>query len=126
MRTTLFVYGTLKKRSEAHKLLHGARYVGPASVSGALYDLGEYPGLVKKRKNGRSVVGELYDLPNNGAKTLRALDRYEGREFIRRRVFVSLPSGRRRAAWTYLLREDPPESARLVKSGRYPLRRGAA
>jgi gamma-glutamylcyclotransferase (GGCT)/AIG2-like uncharacterized protein YtfP len=124
--TTLFVYGTLKKRSEAHDLLRGARYLGPASVTGALYDLGEYPGLVKKRANARLVAGELYELPDDAARTFRILDRYEGREFVRRRVFVRLKSGRRRAAWTYVLRNDPPKSARLVESGRYRLRRGAA
>jgi gamma-glutamylcyclotransferase (GGCT)/AIG2-like uncharacterized protein YtfP len=122
---TLFVYGTLKKRSQAHRLLRGARFIAPASVTGALYDLGDYPGLVQRRNGGR-VVGELYELPADHERVLKALDRYEGREFIRRRVFANLPSGQRRAAWAYFLRGGPPKSARQLESGRYPLRRGAA
>lgn len=97
-----------------------------ASVSGALYDLGEYPGIVRPSRNGDRVAGELYELPADATvEMLRALDRYEGREYVRRRVFVRLANGKRRIAWAYLLRHRPKSAVR-VPSGRYTVRRGAA
>ena len=126
--TTLFVYGTLKRRSPSrrHPLLRDARFVTGASIGGVLYDLGEYPGLVRTTRSDR-VAGELYELAEDSAsQVLRELDRYEGREFVRRRVYVRLANGKRRAAWAYLLRKRPPKSAARVHTGRYTLRRGAA
>jgi gamma-glutamylcyclotransferase (GGCT)/AIG2-like uncharacterized protein YtfP len=65
------------------------------------------------------VVGEVYELPAEKAtRMLRALDRYEGREFVRRRTFVTLLKGGRRAAWVYVLRATP-KTARRIPSGRY-------
>ena len=129
MPIPLFVYGTLKGRTsrQRHRLLRGARFVGGATISGVLYDLGRYPGLVRTSRNGRRVTGELYALPDDSARRmLRALDRYEGSEYTRRRVFVRLSNGNRRLAWTYLLRKKPPKSAAELSTGRYTLRRGAA
>jgi gamma-glutamylcyclotransferase (GGCT)/AIG2-like uncharacterized protein YtfP len=102
-------------------LLRGARYVAGASISGVLYDLGEYPGLVRTaRSRSRVVPGEVYELPDERAVAmLRELDEYEGRGFVRRRVFVTLPNGRRRAAWAYLLRKRPPKSVSRVQRWRY-------
>jgi gamma-glutamylcyclotransferase (GGCT)/AIG2-like uncharacterized protein YtfP len=57
---------------------------------------------------------------------LNELDRYEGRGFARRRVFVRLANGQRRAAWTYVIRGHPPKSARQVDSWQQTGRRGAA
>ncbi len=128
MALPLFVYGTLKRSAAGmpHALLRGARLVSSASMSGSLYDLGEYPGVDRRSATSRRVFGELYVLPDQGAATLRALDRYEGAEFVRQRVFVTLRDGRRRAAWTYVLRKRPSKSARALLSGRYPPKRGAA
>ncbi len=126
--TTLFVYGTLKRRAprRQHPLLHDAQYLAKASISGVLYDLGEYPGLIRPSRNRQRVAGELYELSDETApEMLRALDRYEGKEYVRRRVFVTLSNGKRRAAWAYVLRRRP-KSAMRVQSGRYSLRRGAA
>jgi gamma-glutamylcyclotransferase (GGCT)/AIG2-like uncharacterized protein YtfP len=129
MPVALFVYGTLKREAPGrrHRLLRDARYVRNASVTGILYDLGRYPGLVRVLANGHRVVGELYELPDEAApRLLRELDRYEGPEFSRRRIYVTLPDGRRRAAWTYVIRGRPPRSARQLTSGRYAHKRGAA
>lgn len=126
--TTLFVYGTLKRRAprRQHPLLRDARYLASASIRGALYDLGEYPGLIRTSRDRQRIAGELYALPEETAtEMLRVLDRYEGREYVRRRVYVTLSNGKRRAAWAYLLRHRPRSAAR-VQSGRYSLRRGAA
>lgn len=124
--TALFVYGTLKRRAprRQHPLLRDARYLANASISGALYDLGKYPGLMRTPRNGKRVAGEVYELPDERAVAmLKALDRYEGGEYVRRRVYVTLGNGKRRAAWAYLLRQRPKSAVRL-DSGRFPLRRG--
>ena len=129
MPTPVFVYGTLKGRTSRrrHRLLRNARFVAGASISGVLYDLGRYPGLVRTSRNGRRVRGELYELPEDSARQmLRALDRYEGSEYARRRVYVKLSNGKRRLAWAYVLRKKPPKSAPELHTGRYTLRRGAA
>lgn len=71
--TLIFVYGTLLQGLERHHALGASTFVGPAIMSGAaLFDLGEYPGLVAGEG---SVTGELYHV---GASTLAALDAIEG------------------------------------------------
>ncbi|MBI4502430.1 MAG: gamma-glutamylcyclotransferase [Gemmatimonadetes bacterium] len=123
----LFVYGTLRRApTGAHPLLRAARFVQHASMRGKLYDLGEYPGAYRKSRTSLRVFGELYELPTHEPHVLKALDEYEGPEFVRRRVFVTLRNGRRRAAWTYVLRKAPHRTARPLPSGRYQSRRGAA
>lgn len=129
MPQLLFVYGTLKRRPTGrhHALLRAARFVSGGSVRGDLYDLGSYPGLVRAPHTDRRVVGEVYELPSEGIdRMLHELDAYEGDEYIRARVYVTLPKAGRRAAWTYLLRNRPPRSARPIASGRYVAGRGAA
>lgn len=94
-------------------------------MTGRLYDLGRYPGVIRSPANGSRVFGELYELPPSEAQNvLRRLDRYEGPEYDRKRAFVTLPNGRRRVAWVYVLRKKPSNGSREVLSGRYPQRRG--
>ena len=129
MPVPLFVYGTLKRNGpgKRHRLLRNARFVKGASISGSLYDLGRYPGVARDSRARRRVFGELYEIPDDIAdRALRALDRYEGSEFSRRRVWVTLRDGKRRIAWAYVLRRRPPKAARPVDSGRYARKRGAA
>ena len=128
MPVTLFVYGTLKRTppGKRHRLLKDARFVNVASMSGSLYDLGRYPGVVRDPKDRGRVFGEVYEIPDEEAhRALQALDKYEGSEFVRRRAYVTLRDGKRRSAWAYVLRKRP-RSARTVDSGRYARSRGAA
>ena len=129
MPVPLFVYGSLKRDAPAkrHRLLRDARFLNVASMAGTLYDLGRYPGVVRDSRRRGRVFGELYEIPDEVAqKALRALDGYEGSEFDRQRVYVTLRDGKRRVAWAYVLRKRPPKSARRVDSGRYQRKRGAA
>lgn len=124
MALPLFVYGTLKRsaRGTPHELLVGAQFLTAASMSGDLYDLGRYPGVYRKSASAQRVSGELFALSDfNVDRSLKALDRYEGAEFVRKRVYVALPDGVRRMAWAYVLRERPDETARLITNGRYPI-----
>lgn len=129
MPVPIFVYGTLKRRGSGrrHDLLRGARFVTSASIIGELYDLGEYPGVVREPPTRGRVFGELYEIPHADAPAaLRALDTYEGSEFVRDRAYVTTADGKRRLAWTYVLRKRPPKTARPVTSGKYHRRKGAA
>jgi gamma-glutamylcyclotransferase (GGCT)/AIG2-like uncharacterized protein YtfP len=129
MALPLFVYGSLKRSDTGvpHRLLRRARFLNVASMSGTLYDLGPYAGARQNAATGSRVFGELYQLSDQAAvRALRTLDKYEGPEFVRQRVLVTLRGGRRRAAWTYVLRKRPGKHARSVPSGRYQSKRGAA
>lgn len=122
MALPIFVYGTLKRSTKRspHALMRNARFVDVASMSGRLYDLGRYPGVYREAPAGKRVFGELYEFPEPlSDRSLETLDKYEGQEFVRRRVYVTLRDGRRRAAWAYLLRNRPGKSARPLDSGRY-------
>lgn len=62
----------------------------------------EYPGMVARA--GHQVRGVLYrDLP---PAAWPRLDRFEGDEYERRIVEVSLADGTRTRAWTYVFRDD--------------------
>lgn len=121
MPLPLFVYGTLKRaaRGTPHELLEGARFLTDASMSGLLYDLGDYPGVYRNGGSDSRVSGELFGLSGDPDQTLRALDRYEGSEFVRKRVFVTLSDGERRMAWAHVLRKRPGKVAEVVRTGRY-------
>jgi gamma-glutamylcyclotransferase (GGCT)/AIG2-like uncharacterized protein YtfP len=111
----LFAYGTLRKACghEMHRVLeHAARCIGKATVRGALYDLGSYPGLVIAGDDVELVRGEVYALdPDRAQATLADLDRYEGcaaadpepHEYRRETARVTLDDGTELAAVTYVL-----------------------
>src|SRR5919108_2776544 len=101
----LFAYGTLRKRHaprEIAQAVRALRPVGPAHVTGSLYDFGDYPGLVPARGLEKQVFGFVYELPDD-ANVLRRIDSYEGFNpnrperslFLRRKRIASLSSGKR-------------------------------
>lgn len=61
----LFVYGTLLSGLSNHHHLLDATCLGPASVQGALFDMGEYPALLMTGERADplgTVWGELYQI----------------------------------------------------------------
>lgn len=127
----LFVYGTLMSHLEGGmgkrvraRLAAECRSLGPAHVTGLLYDLGRYPGLVAGAAAGAGAVqGELLEL-RDPPQTLAWLDRYEGIvegwarscEYDRRIVTAELASGEPVTAWVYNYR-GPVHAARQITSG---------
>ena len=98
----LFAYGTLRDAGMRDRVLRGApsREIGPGSVAGVLYDLGEYPGLVAGDERVPGVVIELAD-----DAALARLDEYEdvgSGLYVRRRTTVRLDGGEEIEAWVYL------------------------
>jgi gamma-glutamylcyclotransferase (GGCT)/AIG2-like uncharacterized protein YtfP len=101
----VFVYGTLRRGGvrAMPDIFPGARFVGDAKVSGRLYDLGAYPGLVID-KAGSAVAGEVYEVDD---EILNRLDEIEasGSYYVRRRIEVSVGDDKM-TCWVY---EPSPE-----------------
>jgi gamma-glutamylcyclotransferase (GGCT)/AIG2-like uncharacterized protein YtfP len=117
----LFVYGTLRPFVDmpmARWLQRSARYVGPATTSGRLYDLGAYPGLRDARHRRERVQGDVYRVQ---PRVLRVLDRYEAgsprckARYRRERCVVKFVRGSARStAWTYRYRYSVAGVPRIV------------
>ena len=126
----LFVYGTLRPFVDAPMALwlrRSARYVGPATTRGRLYDLGSYPGLCAARTCRDRVVGDVYRVVK--PRVFHVLDRYEAGnarckpKFLRERCIVMLAQrGMRKTAWTYRYRYSVARRARIA-SGDYRVHR---
>jgi gamma-glutamylcyclotransferase (GGCT)/AIG2-like uncharacterized protein YtfP len=124
----LFVYGTLLPgRAPRHLLgvVQELRSVGPASVPGLLYDLGEYPGAVVDQKCESSIMGHVFELPAHES-LLTTLDRYEGFDpadragslFVRERYEVVTSDGQSPSCWIYIYNRDP-DNTQVVPHGDY-------
>lgn len=118
----LFTYGTLRRGGDGAALLEGCEPVGPATITGTLYDIdGEYPALVLAG-TGR-VQGEIWRCP---ARVLARLDAYEAvADGLFRRVAAVVDGV---ACWIYvagpkLARRLTPR--RRIESGRWPPGDGA-
>jgi len=125
----LFVYGTLRAFVDipmAQWLRRTARYVGPATTRGRLYDLGPYPGLRPGRHRSETVVGDVYRVTD--PHVFRVLDRYEAgsvrtkARFVRGVCVVKLARGARKPAWTYRYCRSVVGAAR-ISSGDYRVHR---
>jgi gamma-glutamylcyclotransferase (GGCT)/AIG2-like uncharacterized protein YtfP len=111
----VFVYGTLRSGSAGALPIRfpNSQFVSDAQVSGSLYDLGAYPGLLLNESNSL-VIGEVYEVDD---ETLHKLDEFEASSnYVRKQVEISL-GAHRRACWTY---EPDPESyspSKIITSG---------
>ena len=95
----VFVYGTL--RGGGAGAMSGrfpdSKFIAEARVTGRLYDLGSYPGLLLNEPNSH-VIGEAYEVDD---ETLKRLDDFEASSnYLRRQVEISLGSQKMRG-WTY-------------------------
>jgi gamma-glutamylcyclotransferase (GGCT)/AIG2-like uncharacterized protein YtfP len=95
----VFVYGTLRCGSAGAMSLRfpDARFIAAAKVSGSLYDLGAYPGLLLNESNS-TVVGEVYEVDD---EILNKLDDFEASSNYRRKQVEILLGTHRKAVWTY-------------------------
>ena len=96
----VFVYGTLR-RGDARAMsirFPKAKFIADAKVSGSLYDLGAYPGLLLNESNSL-VVGEVYEVDD---ELLNQLDDFEASSnYWRKQVEISLDS-HSRMCWIYV------------------------
>src|SRR5687767_13667394 len=113
----VFVYGTLR-RGDARAMsirFPNSKFIAAAKVSGSLYDLGAYPGLVLNEQN-TSVIGEVYEVDD---EILNQLDEIEASsDYVRKQVEISLGT-QRRSCWLYVPERNPEfyPGHKLIASG---------
>lgn len=111
----VFVYGTLRRGSARSMSIRfpNSQFIADAKVSGSLYDLGAYPGLILNESNSL-VVGEVYEVDD---EILNKLDDFEASSnYWRKQVEISL-GAHKMTCWTY---EPDPEAyspRTLITSG---------
>jgi len=124
----LFVCGTLRSGlapDEVAGLMRNMHRIGVAFVPGRLYDLGEYPGAILDPNCETKVIGEVFQLPDDGA-AVEALDAYEGIDpqdpdgsmFVRREAEITLEDGAKLQCWIYVYNREVASST-LITSGDY-------
>ncbi|WDF55128.1 gamma-glutamylcyclotransferase family protein [Mucilaginibacter sp. KACC 22063] len=120
----LFVYGTLIKDFK-HKVRQQIEaelnFISNATVKGALYDLGSYPGFVPGNEG--EVKGELYSI-SNPEKVFEVLDEYEGLhdtqpEYERKQMVVQLPDRETVQSWIYVYSQPLQPVHNKIKEGDY-------
>lgn len=124
MKKSLFCYGTLRSPRVIQSVT-GRVYVGRQALlrDFAIFQVrnAEYPGIIPCR--GSTVEGTLYR--DIDANTLRILDKFEGSEYFRDRVRVSLADGGEEDAFVYVVRPQkrgiltgkPWDYERFLESG---------
>jgi gamma-glutamylcyclotransferase (GGCT)/AIG2-like uncharacterized protein YtfP len=122
----LFVYGTLRKDTARHDLLHKfCEYMCLGTLQGRLYHVAHYPGVILTHDSRQQVIGEVYRIKNNDL-LLAELDDYEEcsssfcepHEYVRSRQKITLADGDQINAWVYLYNR-PITGLKLIASGDY-------
>ena len=114
----LFVYGTLhpdRAPAEIAPAVRHLREIGPATLYGTRYDLGDYPGVIIYSNRPDIVHGTVFELPEDPS-VLTSLDRYEDYRpadptaslFLRVALPVNQPDGSTLDCWVYLYNRQPP------------------
>ncbi len=111
----VFVYGTLRRSFQNHRLLSRSACLGGASTREryALY-VSEYPCVVRDQPVS-PIVGEVYKVDPATLMVLDALEEHP-QVYRREKVPVVLDDGREIEAWLYF---HPRPSGRLIASGDY-------
>jgi len=124
----LFLYGTLLPHlapSVIAPAVARLRRVGEASVRGALYHLGGFPGAILDEGADGNIHGTVFELPADDG-VLDALDEYEDfdpnnlrdSQFVRRLQPVTLATGEELRCWIYVYNRELGSAAR-IPSGRF-------
>jgi protein phosphatase len=99
----VFVYGTLKRGGSNHGQLAGQSFVGEARTSPgfALFDLGDYPGMVAQPGGSGRVTGEVWSVDEGCLRRLDALEGMEEGLFTREPASLEHPFERGVEAYYY-------------------------
>ena len=106
----VFVYGTLRSGNAGSMSFRfpNSRFVAEAKVSGSLYDLGDFPGLLLDESNSL-VLGEVYEVDD---EILHLLDEFEASSnYLRKQAEVSFGTHKAKS-WIY---EPDPKFYSLLK-----------
>ena len=101
----VFVYGTLMKgNSNYQDFLSEAKFIGEVIAEGfALYDLGNYPGIIPSEID--KVKGQLYTIDNNTLIKLDELEE-EGSLYLRKLINVVKDNNEVKRVYTYVYNHD--------------------
>ncbi|HEY0324062.1 MAG TPA: gamma-glutamylcyclotransferase family protein [Pyrinomonadaceae bacterium] len=111
----VFVYGTLRRGGARAMSIRfpNSKFIADVKVSGSLYDLGAYPGLLLNESSSL-VAGEVYEVDD---ETLNELDDFEASSnYWRKQVEISLGANRK-ACWTYEPNPEFYSPRTLITSG---------
>lgn len=119
-RTTLFIYGTLKRGASNHAVIADQTYLGDARTEPGyrLFLVADYPGLVKDPSDQRGVQGELWSVT---PEALARLDAFEGvpeKLYRRDRINLLPPESEIPAQTYYYLRNI--RGRRPIVNGNWP------
>lgn len=96
----VFVYGSLRSGDAGAMSIRfpNSKFIAEAQVSGSLYDLGAYPGLLLDESKSL-VSGEVYEVDD---ELLNELDDFEASSsYGRKQVEITLDTDRKRC-WVYV------------------------
>jgi gamma-glutamylcyclotransferase (GGCT)/AIG2-like uncharacterized protein YtfP len=111
----VFVYGTLRRGDERSMSARfpTSKFIAEAKVSGSLYDLGAYPGLVSNDSNSL-VTGEVYEVDD---ELLSQLDEFEATSnYLRKQIEISF-GNQTTTGWVYEPNPEYYSPRRLITSG---------
>jgi gamma-glutamylcyclotransferase (GGCT)/AIG2-like uncharacterized protein YtfP len=111
----VFVYGTLRRGSARAMSIRfpNSQFIDDAQVTGSLYDLGAYPGLLLNESSSL-VIGEVYEVDD---EILNQLDDIEASShYWRKQVKISLGT-RSRKCWIYAPNPEAFSRHTLITSG---------
>jgi len=111
----IFVYGSLRSGGAGAMSTRfpDSKFVADASVSGTLYDLGPYPGLLVNDSES-PVFGEVYEVDD---ELLKELDAFEATSnYLRKQVEVAF-GDESKMCWTYEPNPDTCHFGPVVTSG---------
>ena len=99
LRRHVFVYGTLRRgeQRDINRLKPAPVFVGQGWVDGALYDLGDYPGVLLDAAAGTRVRGEIYRIEPDLESVLDEIEEVWPQptgEYRKRETLVSLDQAR--------------------------------
>lgn len=114
----VFVYGTLRRGGSNHFRMAGADFVSAGTITGRMYRIDWYPGLVVDA-HGDEVHGETYLVDS---EQLQALDLFEGiaagetegSEYRRVLTTVVQKDSHITSAWVWEWNGPTPESQRIA------------
>lgn len=113
----VFVYGTLRRGGSNHFRMAGAEFITSGSITGRMYRIDWYPGLVLDEA-GDEIHGEVFSV---GPELLAALDVFEGlsageiegSEYRRVQTTVVRRNSRTLSAWVWEWLGMTDESQRI-------------
>ena len=116
-REPVFVYGTLRRGGSNHFRMDGAEFVTAGRISGKMYRIDWYPGLVLD-DSGDDITGEVYSVDLEMLGNLDSFENVsagdvEGSEYRRVRTTVTRADGETLSAWVWEWLGAVDESQRM-------------